>query len=382
MCIHSQILFHFMHCHVSSQYTCLFQITDKSFNKQAIKDKQIQQTVYLSSYNIDRMKNYFFGCSIAFLLVLATCCQNSDPHLSLKIKQHQYYAHLSSASGVGSYGDALYLVGDDLPWLFKLDRSWTVVDSVSLAEIHPLVNGRTESTIKVDFENLEIFREEDSIFALILSSGSKKVYRDTAFLVSISPEGKKIKRKNIRALYEKIKAASGITDPEEINIEGLAISDLSVYLFHRGNISGNFIVEFERKMFMNYLVQEGSVEPGLEIFKFELPVLNGVPSGFSGACMLPDQTGLLFTASMEDTKTVTEDGLVSGSYVGVIPVSGLINSEYKSILLEENNSVLAKKLEGITVLNQKGNKYNIIAVCDNDNGSSDIFGLELRIQNY
>jgi len=273
----------------------------------------------------------------------------------------------------------IVLVGDDIPWLVEINDDFTIAKKTQLSGIDSIVNGRTPYQLKADYECMETFSYDGAYGALILSSGSKVDLRDTAVLITFR-DTISIVKKNMRPLFEKIKLQAELKE-EEINIEGIAITERKIYLLHRGNISGNFIAEFDKTMFLEY-IQTGQYLPsGISIYPFSLPELNGVQSGFSGACYYADEQYILFTASMEDTESVTADGEVSGSYIGFIPLNTLEEGIYHSALLEKDGEILAKKLEGIAVKNADGNKMEILSICDNDDGTSDLFLINMSIIN-
>jgi len=322
------------------------------------------------------MKHLIISFFVSFSLLIISCNTTTDPHLNLNILEHVYYENLSSASGVSVENGTIFLTGDDIPWLVELDNDLKVRKRIRLSGIDSIVNGRTPSTIKADYECMETFEDDGLIKTLVLSSGSKVNSRDTAVLFTHGDSSNILKR-NIRPIFEKIKTKAEMGD-EEINIEGLAIAGVKAYLFHRGNISGNFIAEMNKNDFLHYLQTGHYHDLSINIHRFDLPKLNGVPSGFSGACYLQNNHSLLFTASMEDTKSVTADGEVSGSYIGSIPIKSIEKAIYHSTLLKKEGKILAKKLEGICIKKAQGNEMDAITVCDNDDGTSDLFLIRIK----
>jgi hypothetical protein len=326
------------------------------------------------------MKRFLQPSLTLFLIVTAVSCSNQTgiKNISTRLLKHKYFPQLSSASGVGFFEGKIYLVGDDLPYLFQLDENWNIINKQKISGIDSLVNGRSPKQLKADFESLAIFDEAGEKQLLILSSGSKKPSRDTAFLLSLSGNGVMFK-KNMRPVYHAIKQAAGMKPENKINIEGLAFSEDKVYLLHRGNISGNLIIEIERDQLIAFIQGKTDLLPGLSVFRFKLPGNEGVSAGFSGACVLPGQPGLLFTASLEKTNNEIDDGAVLGSYLGFVPFATMKEGKFISKLITEKGNPLQKKQEGITVQSINGNKITVLTVCDNDNGSSDLFEIELRI---
>lgn len=322
-------------------------------------------------------------------LQLISCKTSNNEHIHLQHIKIKHLPELSSASGICIYSNDIYLVGDDTPWLYKLDGNFNIVDSTKISAIDTLFEGRTPKYLKADFESMEIISDNGKSEIVIISSGSLPQTRDTAYIVGLSDSNLKYS-KNLRPLYEKIKLDAQITGANEINIEGIAFSDNDAYLLHRGNVSENIIIRINRKDFISYIKQQTAL-PKFDIYRLNLPSYKGVTSGFSGVCLNPDNSGLIFTASIEDTQDEINDGKVLGSFIGIIPFVGLQNGDFTATLITNNDQVLEKKIEGITAIlrdtkigmSSKSNKLSIITVCDNDNGTSDIitFDFFLNISN-
>lgn len=325
------------------------------------------------------MKRLTISLFTFVLLMLVSCNNLKEPSIELQILSHKYYDNMSSASGVSIIENKIVLVGDDIPWLVEINDDLTIGNKILLSGINSIVDGRTPSRLKADYECMETFHDDGLQKTLVLSSGSKLQSRDTAVLITFSDTTHILKR-NIRPLYEKIKFHANMGD-EEINIEGLAMAKQTAYLFHRGNISGNFIAEINRKQLLDYLESGIDALDDIIIHSFQLPELDGVASGFSGAYYHDDLQILLFTASMEATSSVTADGKVSGSFIGYIPIDSLPKGTFYSSLLKKDGKILAKKLEGICVKTANGNVMDVLSVCDNDDGSSDLYFINMKFNN-
>jgi len=316
---------------------------------------------------------------VALIVVALFSCSQKKPVIKTGITRHAHLSGLPSASGVEYTGKDIYIIGDDIRWLLTLNDNWEITDSLALSSVDTLVNNRTPGKVKADFESMAHFTYQQNDYLLVFSSGSKQVSRDTAYLVNLSSDKTFIK-KNIRSFYEQIKQQAGIPKGNEINIEGLAVSINTVYIFHRGNVNKNFMVSADLKSLIQYLTEENSPLPELIVYYFDLPEHDDVVSGFSGACVYPKQSGILFTASLEDTKSETADGAIIGSYIGYIPFDGLNKSTYYAVLLsDKQGNAVPAKLESIAVKTYKSNKIDALAVSDNDDGSSDIYELELEM---
>lgn len=312
-------------------------------------------------------------------MLMASCNNINKKRVYLSQPKCVHLNWLSSASGIGIHNQTIYIVGDDVPWLHELDTDLNFIAKTQISAIDTLFEGRTPKHLKADFESAEIISNGSNVELVIISSGSSPNSRDTAYIVDISGTGK-IYAKNLRPLYEKIKSKSNLPENREINIEGIAFSENHAYLLHRGNVSENLIIEIDRAGFLGFIKQNRPV-PEFEIYRFDLPTYKGVPSGFSGACTNPGNSGLIFTASMEDTKDEINDGKVLGSFVGIIPFSNMAEGEFAASLLLDKSQPLEKKLEGISVSSTMENGgFEVVTVCDNDDGTSDVimFNMEIR----
>ena len=335
--------------------------------------------MHFKSKNSTKVKIRTISFFLLTALMISSCKNKNNKQVILSQPTSIHLNNLSSASGIGIHNNTIYIVGDDAPWLYTLDNNLTIINKIKVSDIDTLFRGRTPKFIKADFEGAEIISDGNTFEIVIISSGSSRHTRDTAHIINISSGGKQYS-KTLRPLYEKIKLAVNLPVTNEINIEGIAFSEEYAYLVHRGNVSENLLIEINRNEFIDFIKETRSI-PDFNIYHYFLPMLNGVSSGFSGICIKPDKSGLLFTASMEDTNDEINDGKVLGSFVGIIPFAGMAKGEFTASLLLNNDQLLEKKLEGISVIssNKKG-EMQIMTVCDNDDGTSDIitFNMEER----
>ncbi len=319
-------------------------------------------------------KNLYF-----LLLTILFSCSDKTPELKIEVIRQAHLSDLPSASGIEYSNGITYLVGDDMRWLVSMNDEWNVSEKLALSAIDTLVNNRTPWNVKADFESIASYEYQENDYLLVMSSGSMTETRDTAHLVQFGDSLISYK-KNVRELFEEIKSRSGIPKTNEINIEGLAISNIAVYLLHRGNVHENFIVEIQLDSFMRYVLDDTQNIPELKIHPFKLPSYNKIPSGFSGACILPNQSALLYTASLEDTDSELYDGEILGSFIGYIPLNKLLEGiSYTCLLKDKNELPINKKLESIVIKSVSDNKMVILSVSDNDDGSSDIFEMNVYL---
>ena len=320
-----------------------------------------------------------FYPAVFLFLLLISCNTATEKKISLSEPEILHLSDLSSASGIGVHNSMYYIAGDDTPWLYNLNSNFEITGKTQISKIDSLYNGRTPKNQKADFECADIITDSTGVYVVILSSGSMKINRDTAHIFGIESSNY-LRSKSLRPLYDKIKLKAGLPPKNEINIEGIAFSNEHVYLLHRGNVSENIVIKINRNKFIEYIKSDSPI-PQFEIFAFDLPIYQGVSSGFSGTCVLPDNTGLVFTASLEDTKDEINDGKVLGSFIGIIPFSGIEDGNYIATLVIDNGLSMEKKLEGVCTISNADNKNMVlVTVCDNDDGTSDIIKIKMEIK--
>lgn len=344
------------------------------FIQQPFKNTIFVIKLTITKFEIMKMKTISFILLTA--IALSSCSNRKVKQVVLTKPISTHLGELSSASGIAILNNSIYIVGDDVPWLYKLDDKNKIISKTQISATDSIIQGRTPKSLKADFEGAEIIINGDNPEIVIISSGSILHNRDTAYIIDISDDNIYFS-KNLRPLYEKIKLISNLPIDNEINIEGIAFSDNYAYLAHRGNVSENILIEINRDKFLDFIKGVTNI-PDFKIYRFNLPMINGISSGFSGLCLTPDKTGLIFTASVEDTDDEINDGKILGSFVGIIPFSGIKDKELESSILMNGKIPLEKKLEGISVksLMEKGG-LQMIAVCDNDNGTSDIISFNM-----
>ena len=319
-------------------------------------------------------KNTFLLVFSLIILITVFSCTRK-PNKALILKGETIIQHIPSASGVVYLDHKYWLIGDDASFLFEMDSLHHLLKKYQISSMNREKNGRIQKNIKPDFEALDVYENQ----LLILGSGSKKMNRDTAVIFNL--ETKKIEgKKNLRPLYEQFLFIAGFDSSQNINIEALASDQQYVYMMHRGNICGkNVIFQIAIDDWQNYW--QTDIMPEIRTHFFHLPEIKDYLSGFSGACISPDQQFLLFTASVESTSDVYHDGEVLGSFIGTIPIQGKEAwQKQDSYLLIKNDSILKTKLESISIIKQQGNTYHLLCVSDNDNGDSGIYQIELNIK--
>jgi hypothetical protein len=234
-------------------------------------------------------------------------------------------AHIASASGIAKRGDFVYVVGDDLlqVGVFELAGGAPGVARRVLAGTLP--DGLDErKREKPDLEGLTTLppvEGEPNGGLLGLGSGSNRD-RDRGFYWPFAAEGSlsgEPRTIDFQPVYDAMRSELG----GHINIEGAAVVENRLWLFHRGNAgkAPNTVAEFELSDLSRTLREDLVVEPDelATIRGYQLGELDGVPLCFSDATTLTERL-VCFSASAEGE----DDGDIHGSVVGTISEDGSV----------------------------------------------------------
>lgn len=281
-----------------------------------------------------------------------------------------------SASGIAKYKDAIYAVGDNSPYLFRMDTDGNVLERVLLLSEYADSDDdiEIEKPLKPDFESIELVYKEK---LYILGSGSLSPTRDLLIIYDFK-NTQKITRISLTNFFKKIKECD-FMEGFELNIEGTALVGDNFYFFNRSN---NCFFDFPIKDFDAIcLGQKSFYEPRVQYLK--LPKLKGIQAGVSGACGGLKGNQLVITASVEDTENAYDDGEILGSYVGLITLNE--SGKLKEIQISKIDNLLTKKkvkVESICV-HKKVDDTNleVILVTDNDGKASTFFKCLIELPN-
>lgn len=282
---------------------------------------------------------------------------------------------IPSASGMEILDGTIFIIGDDTPFLFVLNKNYDLVRRIRLFDAEMDAHGKIPKSTKPDLEALTIVSYHKKKFLLVLGSGSIRETRDVGFLVGLKDES--VKRISLTLLYDRIREALKEWDAGDLNIEGAAYRKGWLHLFQRGNITNkNIIITLSWKDFIRY--PETGSSSSFRAHQINLPDLSGISAGFSGACLIPDSNDLLFTASVENTPNTIDDGPSFGSFVGKLTYSTYPEKNPATARVAFGDNFFAGKIESIAVLKKySDNDLEALAVCDDDNLSSEL--LRIRI---
>jgi hypothetical protein len=329
-----------------------------------------------------------FGCTMDEKKKSVDANKKESIKPSATITATQFYKDIPSGSGIEAASDGFYVIGDDTPFLYLLDKGYKQVAKYELFDTANFKNGRIPKPLKPDLESLATFKYKDKSYLFTIGSGSAEV-RKKAYLIElpIVSEKPKVRVIDLKGLFDTLQKNKAIVGEELLNIEGLDFSDDKVYLLQRAlNKAGNLVLSFNLSDFTAFLFEDKPL-PAPDLYFVKLPSLQGYQAGFSGAYVLDDK--LFFTASVESAPDAIQDGEVLGSYVGYIPLSDLpkATSQDQPVIAktekitDKKGKTYMGKVESLVV--EKGDetgKYKVVAISDDDKGHSEILEVEFIVE--
>ena len=314
-----------------------------------------------------------FYLRFLFLLLAASSLFSCDQHpmWKTKIVERSILKEIPSASGLERWNDRYFIIGDNSPWLFETEITGTTLVKHRIGSLEePDVIPKEQ---KHDFEAMCMMQWKEEQVLFLFGSGSKWPYRNKGIAFSVTRQ-KLIETYDLTSFYEGISEKAKINQ-DEFNLEAATTLNGKLYLFNRGE---NKVIVFKEDDFVHYLSHPSDL-PKMKVYSLDLPNIDGIVSGFSGATSDEKNGKILFTASVENTSDWVQDGEVLGSFVGIFDPDKL-HQHYTphTSLIEDENGPLRIKVESITLDDTASNEYHCALITDSDGGISEL----LKIQFY
>ncbi|MGL5149734.1 MAG: DUF6929 family protein [Clostridium sp.] len=298
---------------------------------------------------------------------------------SLTISNISINDKLPSASGIDYNNGSIYAIGDDSPYLFKLDKNHNIIEKTLIKEYPIGEDGRIPKKIKPDFEAFEILKYRGKDNALILGSGSKDV-RMLGYLINLNTNEKK--EFNLEKLYNALREKAGFQVDTPLNVEGVTLAKENIVILNRGNSGDNIIFTINKNEFFKYIEGKTDKFKSIKSYKVLLPEIEGNIAGLSGVDYLKEEDAIILTASVEVTNDPINDGKILGSYVGIVEMDHLradLDLRNNFNLIENKDGKYVTKAESITINTYKNDYVYGSIASDNDDGTSEFFNFKLEV---
>lgn len=305
-----------------------------------------------------------------FIMFYNGNCSGKKPHI--KIDEILELKGVASASGIESTDTGLYVIGDNSPFIFKLNKKLEVHEKHLLFPGFSNADSLYEKAVKPD---LEALCKPDEAGNTLWLFGSGSGYPERDVLVVFDPQGEpEATEYSLIGFYEDLRSTANLAKGD-FNIEGAVVANGQLYLFNRGE---NMIFKIGIAGFRDFLKDPNNL-PAADTFSFSLPEIDGIMAGFSGATFVPENGIFIMTASVEDTDNWIDDGDVLGSFVGVLKPEEINKGvQPRWSLLTYQGKAIQKKVESITNLPATTkDEINLLMVTDSDGGISEIIKARL-----
>ena len=292
---------------------------------------------------------------------------------------------LSSGSGITGFNHGFLVVGDDTPWMYYMDSTGVITDSLRLSHEDGYVPGmRMPGMLKPDFESITRLNKN---IVLVMSSGSSNIARDTAYMVN-AEEKLILAHRSMGELFEAMADAADIEDRHFLNIEGSNVANSKLYFFNRGDFSGkNMVFKLDVNDFISYLGGQTDTVPTFKIYNVELPVFSEDEMTFSSAYFVKKHKLFAFTATAEiggelGSDGMVMDGIIAGTSFGFIAPEDIgTKKKIKVSPITRNGEPIAIKIEGFWPIKQLDERTALFyAVSDPDDGTTVLYTLKIRFK--
>ena len=316
------------------------------------------------------MSNTYIIQFIGFILVLSSC--QLQEKMKCEVTSIVELTEVPSASGIEHVGDEYFVVGDNSSWLYVLDRSFNMSSKFSLGTYAADERGVITKSKKHDFEAMTKISWKGKLYLVVFGSGSKKPHRFEGIIIELQKKNT-LRTFSLQKLYDHIRDEAKL-EPSELNIEAAAEVNGKLYLLNRGK---NKLIVMNVEHFMEFIHQK-SAKLKLKVYSIDLPEINDIRAGFSGAAGDQEHNRIVFTASVEDTDDWVRDGEILGSYLGVIDLEN-IQQHYRpeTVQLVGKDKREKFKVESITIVESQGEKMNCVLVTDNDGLNSELLTISI-----
>lgn len=291
--------------------------------------------------------------------------------MNIKFLDFKQLKDFPSGSGIESFDNKIYIVGDDAKDIIVVNKNWKLKETIKL---FPSDTIRIAKQLKADYEATTIVHVNKIPFLLILGSGSIEATRNKGMLINLT--SKATEEIDLSIFYNRLKQ-SGF---EELNIEAVTLMGDKLILSNRGNKlrPDNRIIVTSADFWKK--------QQTADIFSIKIEWEQKTESymTLSGLTYSYQNDWLILTASVEDTDNAIDDGLIGDSYLGVIEnISRKIGRSRLKLnslfnLAKLDKTFKGHKIESVCIQGDKEHRLKLHLVADNDTGDSHLFKVRLK----
>ena len=243
---------------------------------------------------------------------------------------------IGATSGLVYLDNSLFIISDSSTFLYQYNIHEKTLNKIKLSENSQEGIAKKD---KADFEAITLFNNKLYLFG----SGSTKKRN---LRVTYNLESKEIKEKNVSKIYKRLQQTIAIAE-NELNIEGVIITETTTYFFQRGNGANaqNGVFSYDR------------ASKTVQFKLITLPKINEIEATFTDSILV--ENTIYFLAAAENTSSTYDDGEIMGSIFGTI--------DLKTMTLKSCNQISDKhKFEGLTLYKKSTTQIEFLICEDND----------------
>lgn len=313
---------------------------------------------------------------VAILKLLAVQLVGQESELRATVTEEKVLEGLVSASGIEKKSGNFYVVSDDSPWFYVLDKNYQILRKYLIHDNSYEGVQRIPSELKPDYEAVVEYKW-GSKDLLVFGSGSGS-NRKSMVRLDFTSRGYDVNHYTLEHLYDQIMEQGNIS-PEKLNIEGAVSWRDHMVLLNRET---NQLILIRKYAFERYLKYDPEKQKkkkiDIDFYSFDLPIAGGVQARFSDAMKVKGEHNMVFTATLERRSEAANDGEILGSYVGIIPLKKISSGEMQIARVMKDGKPYTGKIEGIHVDEVEDDKLLLNAVTDSDGGKSAFLKIELE----
>ena len=252
---------------------------------------------------------------------------------------------ISAASGITYSNGLIHLVSDNGNYLYEYPMATGQLTRYLLKD-----GAQTEQVAKAQKMDLEAIVDWNDAFYMF-GSGSTPA---RALGFAVAKTDRRVDTLDLRDLYDAMRATAKI-GADDFNIEGVAAYREDWLFLNRGNGPG------ARNVIFTVGGSDLTEDFQLSVEEFDLPVIDGLPTGFSDATVVGDT--LFFIATAGEGQSTYEDGKVGGTLFGSIDLQS--RKIGTTLVISQSH-----KFEGITPYPTEDGALSFL-LCEDDDGVTD-----------
>jgi hypothetical protein len=280
-------------------------------------------------------------------------------------------AYVRAGSSLAWTPLGLAVIQDDANFLAIIDPASGAVRSITLPAgeggRRQFDKGRGNKKAKLDLEACVSVDLKGETILLAFGSGSTERRQQILTVRGWDREEPEVSLSEADELYDLLRREPGFA-PSRLNIEGVALIGEHLRLFSRGNgkprngiAPANATCDIHLGALLEVVAGNyGAALPKvINVHQYDLGHLAGVPLSFTDATPWGD--GVLFSAAAEASPDAVEDGLVTGSVIGMIDGAG--RGRWAPIT-DRSGKDLGVKVEGLAPAKEEGHLHVVVDADD------------------